>query len=118
PGAAAIEQAARPSLGQPLPSGGAGGAAAAGNERTDRDLGEMGPYHLASFLARTGSSHNMGIALDLTLVSDTGEEPAMQTEMHDLSWYSVTDRNTGTADLLRDYMTGRSEQRRGGRRGR
>ena len=66
----------------------------------------MGPYHLSSFLARTGSSHNMGIALDLTLVSDTGEEPAMQTEMHDLSWYSVTDRNTGTADLLRDYMTG------------
>ena len=101
-----IYQAAWQILDQPLPSGEAAAAASAGNERTYRDLVEMGPYHLSSFLARTGSSHNMGIALDLTLVSDTGEEPAMQTEMHDLSWYSVTDRNTGTADLLRDYMTG------------
>ena len=101
-----IYQAAGQILDQPLPSGEAAAAASAGNERTYRDLVEMGPYHLSSFLARTGSSHNMGIALDLTLVSDTGEEPAMQTEMHDLSWYSVTDRNTGTADLLRDYMTG------------
>ena len=115
-----IYQAAWQILDQPLPSGEAAAAASAGNERTYRDLVEMGPYHLSSFLARTGSSHNMGIALDLTLVSDTGEEPAMQTEMHDLSWYSVTDRNTGTADLqpggktadFRDAASGRAEDRR------
>lgn len=70
-----------------------------------RDLVDHGPYTLASFLARKGSSHNMGIALDLTLLTSEGEELPMQSDMHDLSWYSVTPENTEAANLLSQYMT-------------
>lgn len=62
-------------------------------------------YHLSSFLAATVSSHNRGIALDLTLVeADSGEEVAMQSQMHDLSWYSCLSENNEKADLLALYM--------------
>lgn len=70
-----------------------------------RDLVDHGPYTLASFLARNGSSHNMGIALDLTLLTSEGEELPMQSDMHDLSWYSVTPENTEAASMLSQYMT-------------
>ena len=30
----------------------------------------------------------------------------MQSDMHDLSWYSVTPENTEAANLLSQYMTG------------
>ncbi len=66
-----------------------------------------GRYSLNAFLARSGSMHNLGIAVDLTLERiDTGQELEMQTAMHDLSWYSVTFRNNDNADLLAKYMTG------------
>lgn len=66
-----------------------------------------GRYHLGSFLARNGSTHNLGIAMDLTLVDvDTGEELQMQTAMHDLSCYAVLARNNQAAELLADYMMG------------
>ena len=58
-----------------------------------------------SFLAKGGSAHNLGIALDLTLEKrDTGEELQMQSSMHDLSQYSVLSLNNEAAKLLGDYM--------------
>lgn len=62
-------------------------------------------YVLNAFLARTGSMHNLGIALDLTLEDvETGEEIAMQTSMHDLSQYSVLSKNNDAANTLGNIM--------------
>ena len=67
---------------------------------------DNGRFHLGSFLARTISSHNRGIALDLTLEKiDGGGELEMQSGMHDLSWYSETYLNNLNAKLLAGYMT-------------
>lgn len=70
-----------------------------------RLMTDNGRFGLGSFLARTISSHNRGIALDLTLENE-GEELEMQSVIHDLSWYSETYRNTLNAKLLEEYMTG------------
>ncbi len=83
----------------PLPSVGEAG------ETTYRQMVTGDGYQLRSFLARGGSAHNMGIALDLTLETADGTELAMQSEMHDLSRYSVTLRNNEAAELLNRYMT-------------
>lgn len=62
-------------------------------------------YEQNSFLARGGSAHNQGIALDLTLETwDTREEVKMQSSMHDLSQYSVLGKNNDAADLLGELM--------------
>lgn len=62
-------------------------------------------YNLGYFLAKGGSMHNLGIALDLTLESlDTGEELSMQTSMHDLSQYSVLSKNNKAAKTLATIM--------------
>ncbi|MGN1002846.1 MAG: M15 family metallopeptidase [Oscillospiraceae bacterium] len=64
-------------------------------------------YVLNSFLAKNGSAHNLGIALDLTLENlNTGEELQMQTAIHDLSHYSVLGENNETADFLGQIMHG------------
>lgn len=64
-----------------------------------------GEYHLGSFLAANGSTHNLGIALDLTLERlDTREELEMQTAIHDLSHYAVVENNNANADRLAEYM--------------
>ncbi len=64
-------------------------------------------YSLANFLAAGTSTHNYGVALDLTLESlGTEEELQMQSSMHDLSWYSVTGRNNENADILEKIMKG------------
>jgi len=47
----------------------------------------------------------MGVAVDLTLTDAFGELP-MQTDMHDLSWYSETAQNKSNADTLARLMTG------------
>ncbi len=78
--------------------------AAEGEELTYRRLVTEGNYTLANFLARSGSAHNMGIALDLTLEIPGQGDLEMQTEMHDLSWYSVISRNNANAVLLDGYM--------------
>ena len=66
-----------------------------------------GTYQLTHFLAKGVSRHNLGVALDLTLeVADTRREVAMQSEIHDLSWYSVTSRNNSNARLLASIMKG------------
>lgn len=81
------------------------------NNSTDtRTLREImtdnGRYALNHFLAKSISSHNRGIALDLTLESlDTGEELSMQTPVHDLSWYASTEQNQDNSNLLASYMT-------------
>lgn len=78
----------------------------AGGGTLSRLMTDNGRFHLGSFLAKTISSHNRGIALDLTLERlDDGEELAMQSTIHDLSWYSETYLNTLNADLLESYMT-------------
>lgn len=65
-----------------------------------------GTYNLANFLARHGSNHNLGIAMDMTLVAlSTDEDLEMQTSMHDLSWYSALSENNSNAYLLSTYMT-------------
>ena len=62
-------------------------------------------YNLGYFLAKGGSMHNLGIALDLTLESlETGEELSMQTSMHDLSQYSVLGKNNKAAKALASIM--------------
>lgn len=62
-------------------------------------------YLLNSFLAQNGSTHNLGIAMDLTLEDlQTGEQLLMQTSMHDLSQYSVLNENNEAADLLSEIM--------------
>ena len=67
---------------------------------------DNGRFNLGSFLARSISSHNRGIALDLTLEKlDGGGELEMQSVIHDLSWYSETYLNTVNAKLLEGYMT-------------
>lgn len=64
-------------------------------------------FRLGSFLAQAVSTHNRGIALDLTLVrAVSGQELQMQSEMHDLSWYSIPAQNNENADLLAYYMEG------------
>ena len=80
---------------------------AEGEVLTYRHLWEDGTYGLPNFLAQGGSMHNMGIALDLTLERvDNGEELEMQTEMHDLSIYSVISRDNEEAVLLDGIMKG------------
>lgn len=67
---------------------------------------DNGRFGLGSFLARTVSAHNWGIALDLTLEdAASGGELRMQSGIHDLSWYSETYLNNGNAKLLAGYMT-------------
>lgn len=67
-------------------------------------LGEE--YTLNYFLAKGGSMHNLGLALDLTMVElSTGKEVKMQTSMHDLSCYSVLAKNNKAAKKLTEIMT-------------
>ncbi len=64
-------------------------------------------YEIDSFLAKTTSAHNLGIALDLTLEkADTGDQLEMQTAMHDLSHFSVVPENNENAELLGKIMHG------------
>lgn len=66
-----------------------------------------GGFGLSSFLAKSGSLHNLGIALDLTIEDlETGEELPMQTSMHDLSHYSAVSRNNDNAKTLSAIMKG------------
>ena len=63
-------------------------------------------YNQTDFLASKTSTHNYGIALDMTLVDlETNKELEMQTKMHDLSIYSVTDYNNENADMLAKIMS-------------
>ena len=68
---------------------------------------DNGRYHLGYFLANGGSRHNMGIAMDMTLVKLwNGEEVEMQSKIHDLSWYSEVKQNNSPAWVLYNLMTG------------
>ncbi len=67
-------------------------------------IGNSG-YNLGAFLAAKGSMHNLGIAMDMTLVSlDTGEELSAQSAMHDLSHFSVQATNNENANILKGIM--------------
>ncbi len=66
---------------------------------------DFGRYPLNYFLAKGRSRHNLGVAVDLTLEEiSTGEEVKMQTDIHDLSWYSETARNNMYSELLAQIM--------------
>lgn len=63
-------------------------------------------YDQTDFLAAKTSTHNYGIALDMTLVDlNTNKELEMQTGMHDLSVFSVTDYNNENANMLAKIMS-------------
>ena len=82
------------------------GSPVSGGGTLSQLMTDNGRFSLGSFLARTISSHNRGIALDLTLEKlDGGGELEMQSVIHDLSWYSETYLNTVNAKLLAGYMT-------------
>ena len=61
-------------------------------------------YNLGAFLAAKGSTHNLGVAMDMTLETVDGTELDMQSHMHDLSYHSVKAANNANANLLKDYM--------------
>ncbi|MCH5344363.1 MAG: hypothetical protein J1E64_10000 [Acetatifactor sp.] len=62
-------------------------------------------FILGNFVSAGVSRHNLGVALDLTLeYPDTGYELPMQTDIHDLSWYSARAQNNENAKLLSDIM--------------
>ncbi|MBR1598028.1 MAG: hypothetical protein IJ661_03825 [Lachnospiraceae bacterium] len=64
-----------------------------------------GAYNLGAFLAASGSMHNLGIAMDMTIEDiDTGEELVMQSAMHDLSYHSVQAANNDNANTLKNIM--------------
>lgn len=63
----------------------------------------QGQYSLGNFLAKGTSRHNLGVALDMTLVKN-GTELEMQTAIHDLSWYSASGRNNENAKNLARFM--------------
>lgn len=66
-----------------------------------------GRYKLSYFMAKNGSRHNQGVALDLTLEDlETGEELPMQTNFNDLSWYSEVSLNNKNANTLSSIMKG------------
>ena len=77
---------------------------AEGEEITYELLMTNGTWQLGSFLAKGGSLHNLGIAVDLTLEDMNGKELEMQTSMHDLSCYSVLSKNNKNAKLLAEIM--------------
>ncbi|MBR5422356.1 MAG: hypothetical protein IK115_14545 [Lachnospiraceae bacterium] len=75
------------------------------SDQTYRQLMCGSGFSLNAFLAQSGSRHNFGVAVDLTLERlDTGEEMSAQTHMHDLSYHSVTSANNDIANILKDYM--------------
>ncbi len=62
-------------------------------------------YTLNYFLAAGKSRHNLGVAVDLTLEKlGNGAEVEMQTDIHDLTWYSETKRNNKYANKLSQIM--------------
>ena len=62
-------------------------------------------YDQTDFLAAKTSTHNYGIALDMTLADlNTKDELEMQTGIHDLSIYSVTDYNNDNANMFAEVM--------------
>ena len=63
-------------------------------------------FSMGSFLNAGISRHNLGVAMDLTLeYLETGDELLMQTDIHDLSWYSAQNQNNENAKMLKDIMT-------------
>lgn len=81
-------------------------AAKTSNETTYADVMlNNGAYNLGAFLAASGSMHNLGIAMDMTIENaDTGEELSMQSAMHDLSFHSIQASNNDNANILKRIM--------------
>lgn len=68
---------------------------------------DSGRYDMNSILTESHSRHDLGVAMDLTLVDmETGEELRMQTSIHDLSHYSERGENNDSAKTLAAIMEG------------
>lgn len=66
---------------------------------------DNGRYPINYFIANTTSKHNLGVAMDMTLEwADSGQELRMQTDLHDLSYYSELANNTLNANWLSEVM--------------
>ncbi|MBQ6735544.1 MAG: hypothetical protein IJR00_11640 [Lachnospiraceae bacterium] len=64
-----------------------------------------GMYTLTYFVSGGTSMHNLGIAMDMSIVKvETRLELEMQTKMHDLSYHSAQSNNNANAVLLQKYM--------------
>lgn len=64
-------------------------------------------YPLNYFLSAGYSKHNLGIAVDLTMIDTaTGKELQMQTYMHDLTYFSELSNNNENAKALDGFMRG------------
>lgn len=71
------------------------------------DFVQNNGWELGSFLARGGSYHNTGTAIDLGIEdAETGEILSAQTMMHDLGIYSTTYSNNDNAKVLFGIMEG------------
>ena len=64
-----------------------------------------GQYSLTYFVSGGISKHNLGIAMDMSVVEmETRQELPMQTKMHDLSYHSAQSGNNANAVLLQRFM--------------
>lgn len=84
------------------------------NKTDDKTLtlanGFLNKNYTEAYFIANNSSHNRGVALDLTLmeyqsVDALGEEVAMQTKMHTLDYRCDMTYNNSEAKLLSDIMT-------------
>ncbi|MBR4530547.1 MAG: hypothetical protein IKO80_09770 [Lachnospiraceae bacterium] len=80
------------------------------NDNTPRNTYQWemtnGTYKLGAFLAAVASRHNLGVAMDMTIVSedDVSEPLEMQTNMHNLSWNSAQKFNNDNANTLKRHL--------------
>ena len=62
-------------------------------------------YKLDTFIAKGQSTHNLGLAVDVTLVrTKNSKEVKMQSGMHDLCYKSVQKNNNEGSNVLNDIM--------------
>lgn len=64
-----------------------------------------GEYKLDTFISKKNNTHNLGIAVDVTLVrAKNSKEVKMQTNIHDLSYKSIQKNNNDGSNELNDIM--------------
>lgn len=64
-----------------------------------------GKVKLTTLISDKDSYHNYGVALDMTLVNiETGDKEKMQTDIHDMSYKSFSEKNNDSANKLKALM--------------
>lgn len=105
-----LYESAKAVLNDPVPeesfTGRPAGVLKENGEKTLKNFLVAKGWKLGSFLAKNGSTHNMGTALDLTLeYARSGSEIAASTLMHDLSIYSTVKNGNDISKQLYEIMT-------------